>query len=46
MVFVDLKKAYYSLDREQAMHILERYGVGANIRRIICLIWQGDTMVP
>ena len=46
MVFVDLKKAYYSLDREQAMRILERYGVGANIRRIIRLIWQGDTMVP
>jgi len=46
MVFVDLKKAYYSLDREQAMCILERYGVGANIRCIIRLIWQGDTMVP
>ena len=28
------------------MRILERYGVGVNIRRIIRLIWQGDTMVP
>jgi len=46
MVFVDLKKASYSLDRAQAMRILAGYGVGVNIRRIINLIWQGDTMVP
>jgi len=46
MVFVDLKEAYYSLDRAQAMRILAGYGVGVNIRRIINLIWQGDTMVP
>ena len=46
MVFADLNKAYYSLDREQVMRILEKYGVGANICRIIDLIWQGDTMVP
>ena len=46
MVFVDLKKAYYSLDRERAMLILEGYGVGANICRIISMMWQGDTLVP
>jgi len=38
MVFVDLNKAYYSLEREQAMRILARYGVGANIRCIVNLI--------
>ena len=43
---MDLKKAYYSLDREQAMRILEEYGVEVNICRIIRLIWEGDTMVP
>jgi len=46
MIFIDLKKAYDMLDRSQAMRILEGYGVGANIRRIIATIWEGDTMVP
>ena len=46
MIFIDLKKAYDTLDRSQAMRILEGYGVGANIRRIIATIWEGDTMVP
>ena len=46
MVFIDLKKAFYSLDRERALRILELYGVGFNLRRIISTVWQGDTMVP
>ena len=46
MIFLDLKKAYDTLDRTQAMRILEGYGVGRNIRRIIDTIWRGDTMVP
>jgi exonuclease III len=46
MVFIDLKKAYDTLDRTQAMRILKEYGVGANLRRAIRLIWEGDTMVP
>ena len=46
MVFLDLKKAYDTLDRDQAMRILEGYGVGANIRRILATIWHGDTMIP
>ena len=46
MVFLDLKKAYDTLDRDQAMRILEGYGVGANIRRILTTIWSGDTMIP
>jgi hypothetical protein len=46
MIFIDLKKAYDTLDRSQAMRILEGYGVGANILRIIATIWEGDTMVP
>ena len=46
LIFLDLKKAYDTLDRDQAMRILEGYGVGRNIRRIIRSIWDGDTMIP
>ena len=46
MVFLDLKKAYDTLNRTQAMRILEAYGVGPNIRRLIQAIWDGDTMIP
>jgi len=46
MVFIDLKKAFYSLDRERAMPILELYGVGVNLCRIIRSMWEGDMMVP
>jgi hypothetical protein len=46
MIFLDLKKAYDTLDRNRTMKILEGYGVGENVRRIIQTIWQGDTMVP
>lgn len=46
MIFLDLKKAYDTLDRSQAMRILEGYGVGPNLRRIISKVWEGDTMVP
>jgi hypothetical protein len=45
MIFLDLKKAYDTLDRDRTMKILEGYGVGDNVRRIIGKIWNGDTMV-
>jgi len=45
MIFLDLKKAYDTLDREEAIRILRGYGVGPNIIRIIENIWAGDTMV-
>jgi hypothetical protein len=45
MIFMDLKKAYDTLDRDRTMKILQGYGVGENIRRIIGEIWNGDTMV-
>jgi hypothetical protein len=31
MVFLDLKKAYDTLDRDRTLKILEGYGVGANV---------------
>jgi exonuclease III len=45
-VFLDLKKAYDTLDRQRTLDILEGYGVGSNIRRIIADVWCMDTMVP
>ena len=46
MIFLDLKKAYDTLNRQRTMQILEGYGVGVNIRRFIETIWEGDTMIP
>ena len=45
-VFLDLTKAYDTLDRERTMAILEGYGVGPNIRHFIETVWDGDTLVP
>jgi hypothetical protein len=45
-VFLDLKKAYDTLDRERAMQILEAYGVGPNIRAYLQWIWQNLILVP
>ena len=46
MIFMDLKKAYDTLDRTQAIRVLKGYGVGPAIIRIIERIWEGDTMFP
>jgi hypothetical protein len=46
MVFLDLKKAYDTLDRKRTLDILKGYGAGINVRRIISQVWEGDTMVP
>ena len=45
-VFLDLKKAYDTLDRQRALAILKGYGVGMNILSIIERVWSMDTMVP
>jgi Reverse transcriptase (RNA-dependent DNA polymerase) len=44
MVFLDIKKAYNTLDRTRTLSLLEQYGVGPNTRRIIKTIWDGDNM--
>ena len=38
-IFLDLKKEYDSVDRWKLMKILEKYGLGPNIRRIIWKYW-------
>jgi exonuclease III len=45
-VFLDLKKAYDTLDRRRTLEILKGYGVGDNVRSFIQRIWDMDTMVP
>ena len=45
-VFLDLTKAYDSLDRVRTMEILIGYGVGPNLCRFIQTVWNDDTLVP
>jgi hypothetical protein len=45
-VFLDLTKAYDSLDRDRTMVILAAYGIGPRTCRLIQAIWDSDTMFP
>ncbi len=44
-VFLDLKKAFDSMDRDQCLLVLEGYGAGPNMRRLICHFWENVQMV-
>ena len=39
-VFLDLKKAFDSMDRERCLLILEGYGAGPNMQRLIHHFWE------
>ena len=45
MIFLDLTKAYDTLDRSRCLEILEGYGVGPNSRRLLINYWRRLTMV-
>jgi hypothetical protein len=45
MIFLDLKKAYYSLDRDRTLSILKDYGVGDNILRFLKEVWGKEVLV-
>ena len=45
VIFLDLTKAYDTLDRSRCLEILEGYGVGPNARRIMTTYWRRLTMV-
>ncbi len=45
MIFLDLKKAYYSLDRDRTLSILKGYGVGDNILRFLKEVWGKEVLV-
>jgi Reverse transcriptase (RNA-dependent DNA polymerase) len=44
-VFMDLKKAYDTLDRQRTIQILKGYGVRPNFIRFIEKNWKMDTIV-
>ena len=46
LVFLDLTKAYDSLDRQRTLQLLEKYGVGQNVRTLINNMWSQDTIIP
>jgi hypothetical protein len=44
-VFLDLRKAFDAMDREQCIMILEGYGAGPRMVQLICGFWQDAIMV-
>ena len=44
-IFVDLKKAYDAMDREQCLDILETYGVGTKLLWLLQHFWDDVEMV-
>ncbi len=44
-VFVDLRKAYDHLDREQCLAIMTGYGVGPKLLRLQTKFWEQAQMV-
>ena len=43
--FLDLTKAYDALDRSRSLEILEGYGVGERVRRLLREYWNKSTML-
>ena len=44
-IFLDLAKAYYTLDRSRSLEILKGHGVGKRVRRLLREYWDNSTMV-
>ena len=45
MVFIDLRKAYDAMDSGRCLEILEEYGVGPNMLRLISYFWDNAELV-
>ena len=45
VIFLDLTKAYDALKRPRSLEILEGYGVGPRVRRLLRAYWGKSTMV-
>ena len=44
-VFLDLQKAYGALDRDRCLEILEAFGVGPRVIKLLLMYWYRLTMV-
>ena len=44
-IFLHLKKAFNSMGRDRCLLVLEGYGAGPNMRRLICHFWENAQMV-
>ena len=45
MLFLNLQKAYDTLDRSMSLEILEGYGIGPKDRNLLRTYWKRLTMV-
>jgi hypothetical protein len=45
-VFLDLSKAYDTLDRERLYMVMEAYGMGPRMLRLLKTAWAGSGVVP
>eukprot|EP01082_Thalassiosira_pseudonana_P010035 g8745.t1 g8745 contig34:9613-10113(-) len=44
-IFLDLRKAYDAMDRERCLEILQGYGVGRNMLRLLEYFWNNAELV-
>ena len=44
-VYLDLKKAYDSINRPRVLHIMRKYGVGPNICRYVETVWNNQSFL-
>jgi hypothetical protein len=44
-IYIDLRKAYDAMDRERCLQIMEAYGVGPNMLRLIEFFWENAELV-
>ena len=44
-IFLDLRKAYDSIDRKRVLRLMEKYKIGPNIRRYVAKVWENQEFV-
>jgi Reverse transcriptase (RNA-dependent DNA polymerase) len=46
VVFLDLRKAYDTVDRERSLHTFEEYGMGPRMLRLLRNYWSNQKVIP